>query len=64
MHGVLFETHIARIGCGSQDSDVQACWSADHDAHLRTLKLGFARRQRILDERVKQGNLFLQQKGK
>ena len=40
-----------------KDSDVQACWSADHDVQLRTLKLGFQQRQQILNERVKQGHL-------
>jgi len=40
-----------------KDSDVQACWSADHDVQLRTLKLGFRQRQRFLDERVKHGLL-------
>ena len=40
-----------------KDSDVQACWSADHDVQLRTLKLGFRQRQRFLNERVKHGLL-------
>eukprot|EP00435_Cladocopium_sp_Y103_P027647 s3776_g6.t2 len=43
--------------CQLLDSDVQACWCADHDVQLRTLKLGFRQRQQFLDERVKQGNL-------
>ncbi|CAL1130008.1 unnamed protein product [Cladocopium goreaui] len=43
--------------CQLLDSDVQACWSADHDVQLRTLKLGFRQRQRFLNERVKHGHL-------